>query len=132
MFAQVRLFNPKPVGRWRRRAIVSLAVAVFALGLRGKLCLFEPPSPAVALKIIKLSSHDPADAKAALAPPCQSDKRSIFDVVARLHFFQPLSEASKLAYFRQDSVGLLVPVSAAQSRYAPFLFFKPPPMYSLA
>jgi hypothetical protein len=127
MTAEVTLFNPTSVESWRRRAIEFLAIAVFALGLHAKLCLYKPQSPTVVLTIIKLSSHDPVAANAVLTSSYAGAKARACDVLASLFCSNSQAEMPPQAHLRQDSAGLLKPMSLALGHYYRFLFFRPPP-----
>ena len=107
-------------------AVGALALAVFALALHTKLCLYKQQSPTILLTTIKLS-HDPTVADTLLIQPRQA-------ATAPVSFSQPADSVPSITSLLY-SVALWLRVAEsgtipAVNCYSAFLLFKPPPQIS--
>jgi hypothetical protein len=124
MCAQATITDGPTPHRFRRAAIILLAMSVFTLGLHAKLALYKPVPPSMLVTLTKLALNERATvAPSPLAKQASPDAKvgtsrpTMFD-------FSSLSIPAQAQRESQGEDGLC----AARHHLKPLLLHKPPPL----
>lgn len=125
MHAPFRKLFRRFIRCWKQLPIALLAFTVFALGLRSKLTLYQPASPASLLTITKLSVGD-RSTKAILPQRQRPIRANAPETVATSLFSLRFQSVS--VDLRHDHQRIPTLAGFLLHHYHPFLFFRPPPI----